>query len=520
MRKKRKYPPSKKKNTSKYINIYSDSAHQKDEVSFNKTISKNTCINFNSFKRLMIHDLCSNSKIVETGYIGDVSLEDIQFALHYPKQGWKILLSASEQFMRCSPHYFRLNSFYSHMALFCWWVDLYGVKENATVSTIKKSYSALTEKLETMNLKHEFSKIMKVLPYQDIYCGVVVENQTDFFLQQIDIRLCKLYQVQDGLYNFKLNLAAIHPQKINAYPIYIRQAYHDFSKGKITNWYEPPADLQICVKLNSQWTYPYPLLIGLVRDILDLDIYKKLKLQSARTDNYKAIMVKVPIDENTIDKPLLTPQTLSIFAEINRESMTDDIGLIYNLGSDGEAVSFKESSNTRNNVADSIGDIYDSAGITKELFNGGSSGTAVTLSVENDSGIVYSVYRQLERWINRWIKLRKYNKSTYKFYFYLLDITIFNRDNISKRYKEAVSMGITVIDKWLASLDITPSRVFGSYITHHEIFEFNKNFIPLQTSYNSTNGEIGQGRTPNSEKGELLSVSGEQTKDSDANMDR
>ena len=31
--------------------------------------------------------------------------------------------------------------------------------------------------------------------------------------------------------------------------------------------------------------------------------------------------------------------------------MTDDIGLIYNLGSDGEAVSFKESSNTRNNVA-------------------------------------------------------------------------------------------------------------------------------------------------------------------------
>ncbi len=520
MGKKRRKSGSKNKNSYKYLPVYPISAYQNDEKKFNMSMSKNATIDFNSFKRLMIHDLCSNSNILETGYIGDIRLEDVKLALKYPKQGWRILLSASDQLMRISPHYFRLNSLYSNMALFCWWVDLYGVKENANVSTIKKNYSALTEKLETMNIKHEFSKIMKILPYQDIYCGVIVENQTDFFIQQIDFRLCKLYQVQDGLYNFKINLSAINPQKINAYPIYIRQAYSDFSEGKITNWYEPPADLQVCIKLNSQWTYPYPLLIGLVRDILDLDIYKKLKLQSARTDNYKAIMVKVPIDENTVDKPLLTPDTLGVFAEINRESMTDDIGLIYNLGSDGEAISFKESSNTRNNVADSVSDIYDSAGISKELFNGSSSGTAVKLSVENDSGIVYGLYRQFERWVNRYIKLRKYNKSTYKFLFYLLDITIFNRDDVSKRYKEACSLGVSVVDKWLASLDMTPSRTLGSYILHKDIFDFHNNFIPLTSSFNAANGEVGQGRTANAEKGELLSDSGEQTKDSDANLNR
>lgn len=520
MGKKSKKNNPKKNNNSKYATIYSDSAYQNDEKNFKNAMNNKSDIDWSGFSRLMIHDLCSNSQILDNGYIGNVRLEDAQLALRHPRQGWKILMSISDELMRISPHYFRLNSLYSNMALFCWWVDLYGVKENANVSTIKKSYSVLTEKLETMNIKHEFSKIMKFLPYQDIYCGVIIENQTDFFIQQIDFRLCKLYQVQDGLYNFKINLSAINPQKINAYPIYIRQAYSDFSEGKISNWYEPPADLQICIKLNNQWTYPYPLLIGLVRDILDLDIYKKLKLQSARTDNYKAIMVKVPIDENTIDKPLLTPETLGVFAEINRESMTDDIGLIYNLGSDGEAISFKESSNTRNNVADSVGDIYDSAGITKELFNGSSSGTAVTLSVENDSGIVYSVYRQFERWINRYIKLRKYNKSTYKFYFYLLDITIFNRDNVSKRYKEACTLGATVIDKWLASLDITPSRMMGSYILHKDIFDFNSNFIPLSSSFNAANGQVGQGRTTNAEKGELLSDSGEQTKDSDANLNR
>ena len=53
-----------------------------------------------------------------------------------------------------------------------------------------------------------------------------------------------------------------------------------------------------------------------------------------------------------------------------------------------------------------------------------------------------------------------------------------------------------------------------------DIFDFNNNFIPLSSSFNAANGQVGQGRTTNAEKGELLSDSGEQTKDSDANLNR
>lgn len=513
-RRKHKLSYTQKQNVSKntYVTAYTKDDYEKDERKFNSLIDKGK-VDWSSFQRLMIRDLCTNSKIIETGYIGDVKLEDAQLALKYPKQGWRILLAVSDELMRVSPHYFRLNSLYSNMALFCWWIDLYDVKENANVDNIKKMYGNLAAKLENMHLKHEFSKIMKVIPYQDIYCGLIVENQTDFYIQQVSYKVCKLYEVQDGLYNFIINLSAINPANLSAYPDYVQQAYIDFTDGKISNLYEPPADKQICIKLNSQWTYPYPILIGLIRDILDLDIYKKLKLQSARTDNYKAIMVKVPIDESAVDKPLLTPETLGIFAEINRDSMNDDIGLIYNLGSDGEAISFKDSNNSRNNVSDAIDEIYNASGETKELFNGSSSGTAVTFSVENDSGFVYGLYRQFERWVNRYIKLRKYNKSTYKFYFYLLDITIFNRDNVSKRYKEACTLGVTVIDKWLATLDMTPSRMLGSYILHKDIFDFQNHFVPLSSSFNTSEA----GRPTNASKGETLDVEGEKTANHEGN---
>ena len=506
------------------VSIYTATDYKNDQKKFNESM-KNGNVDWRNFSRLMTHDLCTRTSVIDNGCIGDISMRDIEIALKYPKQGWKILLSLSEQLMRISPHYFRMNNLYSNMPVFCWWIDLYDVKESAKVDNIKKVYAALAAKLESMNLKHEFSKIMKVLPYQDIYCGLVFENQSDFFFQQIDYKVCELYQIQDGLYNFRIDLTQIKAQNLDAYPDYVQRAYLELREatqnGQIkSQWYEPPADKQICLKLNSQWTFPYPILIGLIKDILDLDVYKKLKLQSARTDNYKAIAVEVPIDENTVDKPLLTPETLGIFAEINRESMTDDIGLLHTLGSDATPISFKDSNNTRNNVSDAVDEIYNSSGITKELYNGGSSGTAVTFSIENDSGFVYGLYRQFERWTNRFIKIRKYNKSAFKFFFYLLDVTIFNRDNVSKKYKEAASLGVTVIDKWLATLDMTPSRTLGSFTVHKDIFDFQNNFVPLKSSFNSSEDDGAVGRPSASSKGETLDESGEKTKDSDSNIDR
>lgn len=194
--------------------------------------------------------------------------------------------------------------------------------------------------------------------------------------------------------------------------------------------------------------------------------------------------------------------------------MSDDIGLIHTLGSEGKAISFKDSSNTTNNVSDAVEEIYNDAGISQELFNSNGNATSMTLSTENDSGFIYGAYRQLERWTNRFIKLRKFNKNAFKFYFYLLDATIFNRDTVTKRYKESAAMGIG-IEKYLASLDLTPSRVLGSYIISKDIFDFHSNFIPLQSAYNTSISDAEGGR-PQSEIGDL-SDSGEDTKEKEKN---
>lgn len=502
-----------------YTEEYTKEMLDHDEMLFSKA-EETGRLDWSSFQRLILHDLTIDRRFIANGAIGDCKLPDIVDAIRHPWVGWRILLRVSDELMRISPHYYRLNMMFSNMAVFDWGIDLYNVKEQAELSRIKERYLNLSAKLEDMHLKYEFSKIMKYLPYQDIFCGLLMENQNDFFIQHLNYRICKLIHIQDGLFNFAIDLSKIDPVYIDAYPPYVKEAYNEFKNRNADRWYEPPADKQICIKWNTQWLYPFPFLIGLIRDIFDLDTYKKLKLQSARTDNYKAIAVKVPIDESQIDKPLLTPNTIGIFAEMNKANMSDDIALIHTLGGDAKDINFKDSANTRNNVSDAGDEIYNSSGVSIELFNGSSSGTAVTFSVENDAGFVYAIYRQLEQWVNRFIKIRKYNTALFKFQFYLLDITIFNRDKVISKYKDAGTLGVTVIDKLVAALDMTPSKLLGSYILHQNIFDYKNNFIPLSSTYNSGAESNTGGRPTNEELGEPLDVQGEITADNDSNMDR
>ena len=510
-----------KKQKEILIPVYTKQQKEADEKVFESNLKENK-VDWSNFSRLMINDLCVNTEVLNDNSIGGIRLRDIRAALEYPETYWRVLLTVSNILMRRSPHYYRLNSVYSNMARFCWWIDLYGVDSDIDMDNLQKVYNRVAKRFEDMHVAHEFSKVMKIIPYKDAYCGLVVEEwsgtNSTFYLKEVPHQVYRIHQVQDGLFNFEINLNAVKAQKLGAYPDYVQQAWIDYKEGNahFNGWYTPPAEKQICIKMNTQWEYPFPLLIELIKDLLDLDVFKKLKLQSARTDNYKAILVKVPIDEKTVDKPLLTPETLGVFADINRENMSDDIALIYNLGDSGEAISFKDSANTRNNVSDAVDEIYNAAGETQEFFNGSASGTAVMISVENTSGFVYGLYRQFERWCDRYIKIHKFNKPKFKFKFTLLDVTVFNNDNVTKKYKDAASFGVA-IERWLASLGMTPSVLQGSFIMSKNIFKFAENFTPLSSSYNQSQSQNETGRPTNAENGEMLSEEGEKTADNEKN---
>lgn len=503
---------------------YSQQDYEKDLQSIENVKEGTSRLDWSAFRRAMIHELVTRIDRYPKSSFGHYSVEQMKKAIKHPAKHGKILIDISREMMNI-PIYKRIVEYFANMGLFNYNIDVYDINEeylrkNDNIVKFRNSYSTVCSEFEKINIKHEMSKIMKTILVEDVFYGLIFENNSDFFILKLDPRFCRIEQIQDGIYNFAINMSTIDPLSISSFPDYFQQAYIDYYKelAPKKHWYVPPADKQICIKFDETVPYIRPFLIGLMEDLLDLDVYKKLKLQKARVDNYKALVFEIPIDEDTVDKPLLTDETLEAFAAMNRENLPEDVGMIYSPG-EAQAVSFKDNANTTNNLSDAVNNLYDNAGISKEMFNGGSSGTAFKLSIENDAAYIYRVYRQVERYFNRFIKLKKYNKPHYKFAIRIQDSTVFTRQEYADALLKASQNGLPYKIDYAISLGKTPSKVMGSLFLENEVFCLQDKLIPLSTSYTMTGTEEG-GRPTNESKGEDLSIEGEKTADTDANLNR
>lgn len=501
--------------------IYSKEQFTEDEKMLRKAESGLSPIDYSSFKRLMIHDLCANTDVLEDNRICGFYLRDIKEALINPVGNYKLLVELSRQLMRTSSIYMRVNNYFANMGLFNYRIDCYDLnnKNEKSFKNLKNDYINVVNQFEKMNLKNEFGKIMSSLFCEDVFYGIILEDKSDFFIFKLPFDICEICQIQDGVYNFRIALYNINPINIGSYPTIIQKAYIKYRNNEdyIDGWYLPPAEKQICLKMNDTTLKPIPFLIMLLKDILDIETYKKLKLQKARVDNYKAIIITVPIDKNHINKPLLTEEILIPFAELNKANMPEDVGLIHAPG-EAEAVSFKDNSNNANNLSDAIENTYREYGLPKQLFGEESSSVALKLSIEKDASIVYKLYRQFERWACRYIKLKKFNKPNYKFALRIQDSTVFNRDSVAESYLKASQNGLPFKIDYAIALGQTQGRFIGNLVIENDVFELHNHMIPLSTSYTMSSDSIG--RPTNESKGEELTDSGEVTKDSDANENR
>lgn len=500
-----------------------DKQSKSDAVSFDSAIKGKTSLDISNFKAAMVHELAANTDILTSGRIMGMDVEHILDMIKNPIGCGNDLISISRYLMNISSYYQRICLYLGNMGLVNWTVDTIDVKndaDNFKLSDLKNSYLKLLSQLEKMNLRHEFKKILAVLPSEDLFCGLLYENSSDFFIWRVPYNVCKIINVQDGVFNFGINLSAIVSDQILSYPDYVQEAYLAYRNKRdyFDAFYVPPAKYQICIKFNDTVPYVMPYMLMICPDIFDIDKYKKLKLQKARVNNYKAIGIEIPIDDESVDKPLLTDDIITAAAEVNKSNMPDDIGMIHTFGKPITPISFNNNTNETDNLSDAISNLYTSAGVPAQMFVEQKTSVALKLAIENDAGMIYRVYRQLERWTNRFIKLRGFNKSLYKFKLRIQDSTIFNRSDVTGYYLSASEHGLATKMDYAVSIGQTPGRFLGNLMIENDIFDISSNLRPLPTSYTQSSGDTEEsGRPTNESLGLELSDEGEKTADNGGN---
>ena len=147
-------------------------------------------------------------------------------------------------------------------------------------------------------------------------------------------------------------------------------------------------------------------------------------------------------------------------------------------------------------------------------MSGATTASALKLSIINDSGDIFRIYRMLENWMCLQMKLRNFIYSNYEFVYRILNTTNFNIEDVKKMELQMAQNGLPNKSRLASANGMSPAVMIGNSIVENDILgDIFANWSVLQTSYTQSN-DSNEGGRPQSEDGDL-SEAGESTRNNE-----
>ena len=444
------------------------------------------------------------------------SKENIIKYLQSPQSNVSNIRNASIYMFINSSHYRRLIEYNAKMPLWNYVLMQYKYDiDNSNNSDNKlKSYLDAARYLENMNIKHEFQKISVIGLVEDIYYGICWETTDSFFIQRINPDWCILSSIEDGLYNYAIDMSRIREEDLLLYPKEITKMWNLYNSTGV-KYQEVPTKISACFKVNESLSFGLPIFSGTMTNLHDIEDYKALLKQKTEIANYKLVNMKIPTNKDG-DFQMEWDELIKYY-NILLDVVPSGVGLGM-TPTQLDSIDFEKNGglSDTNEVIKSEQGFWSASGTNPLLFGSGdkSSSNAIKLSITSDETIMIGFMNQVERWINRKLKL---NNITNSFKVKILPTTCYNFNEIFNMYKDGATLGLPTKSMMCAVNGLEPIDVISMCDLENNILNLPDNFIPLSSSYTQS-GDVG--RPDNESKGEGLSESGEQTKDNDSNENR
>lgn len=202
------------------------------------------------------------------------------------------------------------------------------------------------------------------------------------------------------------------------------------------------------------------------------------------------------------------------FHKMAEDSLPEGVGVITSP-MDIVAIKTEKRASDNDLVSQAYREAMKDVGVSEFLFNSDkNSSVGLEKSITVDETNVFAILRQVERWVNR--KLKQ-SSSKYKFKVKMLDVTVFNRDEMHKKYLESAQYGIPVILEIGATLGITPLDFMNKITLENDVLNLTEILMPLKSSFNKLDNE-GAGAPKKSSK--EISDSGQVNRDNDTDANR
>jgi hypothetical protein len=450
-------------------------------------------IDFAKLAKLIFSDLEVRDK--NNIFFKTFTKEQVINALQNPQKNEKTLRNVSSFLYILSPHYKRLCNYYAQMLKYDYYVEPYKLDFTKDIDKdkLKKSYFGTLYRLDNMNLKHEFQKILEIVCKSGIFYGYVHETSDSCFIQSLNPDFCQITSIEDGVYNFAFNFTyfASDESLLSAYPQEFRDKYNEYKQAKADKnvkrkelnnyiWREIDSKNSICIKSDETVPYSYPPFVSVLPDVFEISDYKALKKSGSEMENIALIAGYIPYtkDSDTANDFKLTLDTAIEFGNKITEALPQQIGFLLSPYEKMDLFRLNSDKVGTDKVEEAVNNFFDSAGVGKDLFTGsGSTDASQKRAITTDEQICFNLLRQLERWLNRRLKFSQ--ESTYKFKATFLDITTQNQDYVVSRLQKSASYGVPVKQMLASALGLSPSATVSMNYLENDILDIPNNWKPL-----------------------------------------
>lgn len=404
-------------------------------------------------------------------------------------QNQKKLVEISRLLFANSPQYKRLVQYFGGMATFAH--VLLPVKDIKKYKKDKvlKEYVQTAELIKLMNLRHEMTKVMLNGFVEDVFYGYVHKTKNDFYIQKIDSDICKITSVQDGVYNYSIDMTYFQRNEdtLHLWADEIQQKYVNWKQLKSKNprlnkWVELSAENTICIKINEEILEIFPPFAGTFDAIYDIEGFKRLRKDREEIGNYMILSQQLPIrhDSEHDNDFLIDRDMMMYFHNMVADVVPENVGVITSPMK-VEPIRFDKDKVDNDGVAKAERDFWSGSGTSQLLFNADkSTSQGLLMSIKTDEEIIFGVLTQIERWVNRYLKFQFKDPL---FNVDILDVTHFNEKEKMKTYLESAQYGIPVKSHISATLGLSPIETVNMAYLENDILELHEKFIPLQSSH-------------------------------------
>lgn len=482
----------------------------KQEVEEKQRLQFESALQYMKTAKLILRDLENEQQVNQ--FFKKYKREDVLKWLENPASYENRLIEVCRYLAGSSQHFRRLYEYFGKMSMLSYIVIPYKLDENNFDEvTFKKQYKNTVDKLEVMNIKNEFSKVMDIMFREDIAYCYEYYTADSYFIKLLPYKYCKINSVIDGVFGFAFDFSFFdkYPKKLAMYGEEFELKYELYKANrKDKRWQDLDTKNSFALKLSDNLDYVIPIFANLIPFIYDIEDIKQLDKSKLEMDNYKLLMMKLELNDEGDYK--IDYKEYEKFYNMISAVLPKNIGIGMSIADIKDYTFEKSGASTEvSSYSKAQSDYWSSAGVSELLFNGSKSSSAtISNSIKCDSELVFYVHRMIERVINRKLKQES---GKYKFKINILDVTQFNQKEYLDNLIKVSTYGVPVKMAILAVFGYTPADTYGMSILEN-VLNLSEKWIPLKSA-NTQPGD-STGGAPQKDDNDL-SEAGNQTRAND-----